>query len=164
MESVTFHYIVGNSSNGAETPDNGENLDFRILNSSLSSIKSVRIYSGGVAWSNGTTWLTYTYTFTDTERDTGCYLQWYQNSASGGNYDNYGITNIILNPDSSLKVRLKNLPSSSTDDNRLWRDSLGFIKVNTSTPNATFDITNDMHIMANAAAWNNSVGKGIFMR
>ncbi len=94
--SISFHYIVGNGTNGGNYPETNEHLDLEFLTQWGNPISYARIHVGGTNYSNGSNFTFYTHTLTSQQKE--CYyVRWIQYVASSGNYDHYGLTNLTFN-------------------------------------------------------------------
>tara|TARA_R110000765_G_scaffold18095_2_gene48781 strand:- start:1719 stop:5381 length:3663 start_codon:yes stop_codon:yes gene_type:complete len=87
---LSVYYIQGNSVNGGENADNGEDLVLRIRDKDLIVYNTVTISAGADSYTAAgfTLW---EYTLTTLDAANGYYLEFAQTTSSGGTFDNYGI-------------------------------------------------------------------------
>lgn len=88
---LTIYWIKGNSSNGGERADNGENLVLRILNTGLAQVTATNIATGGGTDYPNNIFSEYTYDLTATDIANGAHIEIQQNTSSGGTFDVYGV-------------------------------------------------------------------------
>ena len=87
---VVVSFIQGNSANGGENPDNGEDLSLDILDE-FGGVSYTHIISLGSSTYVGTSFTDYEHKLTDAEAAFGYFIQIRQNTSSQGTFDNYGI-------------------------------------------------------------------------
>ena len=87
---VVLSFIQGNSANGGENPDNGEDLSLDIININ-DTIISTHIISFGSSNYVGALFTDYEHKLTDPEIASGVYIQIRQSSSSQSTFDTFGI-------------------------------------------------------------------------
>ena len=132
--TITFYYIAGTGANGGNYPENGEHFEIEFLSQYGVPLSSARIHTGGSAYQRGSNFTFFTQTLT-TQQKGAYYVRWMQQNTSVGNYDHYGLTDIIFNyigstaTTTDIDIRLENLPSTQpTESNRMWIDSSGYLR------------------------------------
>jgi len=126
--TIEAYWIQGNSQNGGENADSGEDLKFEVLDASFNLVGTATTVSLGQTAYPGNVFSLFTYTLTAAQTSQGYYLQFRQTGHSGQSFDNYGIKYIRFTSGES-DVRLLNLPTSApTETGRIWSDS-GTLKI-----------------------------------
>ena len=87
---VVVSFIQGNSTNGGENPDSGEDLSLDILDE-FGGVSYTHKISLGSSSYVGTLFTDYEYKLTDSEAAFGHFLQIRQNTSSQSTFDNFGI-------------------------------------------------------------------------
>ena len=93
--TISFNYIAGTDSNGGNYPETGETLYLEFLSNTGSSITKYTIHNGGSFYSNGSNFTAFQHTLSATDK-TATHVRWIQNNANTGNFDHYGINNIVF--------------------------------------------------------------------
>ena len=93
---ITVYWIKGNSNNGGERADAGENLELRIQNSALGPVSTTVIaLGGGVDYPNNI-FSEFTYNLTAADIATGAHISLYQTSSSQSTFDVYGVKHLSI--------------------------------------------------------------------
>jgi hypothetical protein len=130
---ITIDYVVGNGSNGGPAPLSNQNLIIKYYNSSSNVVLTHNIH----LWTDQSdTSSSKQYIYTLTEEDISYFKISDSLEIKDNNYSEsfaYAITNIQISYnyngiDDSI-VKLENLPLQNTNDNQLWIDKNGFIKI-----------------------------------
>tara|TARA_R110000737_G_scaffold63849_1_gene91530 strand:+ start:205 stop:3924 length:3720 start_codon:yes stop_codon:yes gene_type:complete len=87
---VVISFIQGNSGNGGENPDAGEDLSLDILNS-VGTVIFTHVISFGALAYVGNAFTDFVHKLTDNEAAQGVYLQIRQNTSSQSTFDTYGV-------------------------------------------------------------------------
>ena len=87
---ITLYYIQGNSANGGENPDNGEDLVLRLLNEDRTVYITYVISSGSDSYI-GSLFTRYEHTLTLDESANSHFIEIAQTTSSQGTFDNYGV-------------------------------------------------------------------------
>ena len=184
-QQIQIYYIQGNSGNGGENPDNGEDLEMIIYDITLAAISTIKISLGSDTYV-GSTFSLFTHDITPAEQAGGVYIGILQTASSGGNFDNYGVKYLsvafgddnIIDKDTGLGIdvhfnaygnQVIGLLDGYLDNNF---DGTSFNTMNTALYNATlpyaagssipnYEYVNKIYLGANnpAVSFNNISGR-----
>ena len=123
--TVSCYYIQGNSSNGGENADNGEDLVLDILGVNYNILNTTTISLGSAAYPNNIFSL-FTHVLTSTEVASGYYIRFRQTSSSQSAFDTYGMKwlNFEYGIVGGTDIRFENLPTTAPSENgRVWNNN-----------------------------------------
>ena len=123
--TISCYYIQGNSANGGENADPGEDLVMDILGVSYNILNSTTISTGSTSYV-GNIFSLFAHTLTSTEIASGYYIRFRQTSSSQSTFDTYGIKwlNFQYGTGGESDIRFESLPTSApSESGRLWNNS-----------------------------------------
>jgi hypothetical protein len=123
--TVSCYYIQGNSSNGGENADNGEDLVLDILGVNYNIIITYTISLGSTSYPNNIFSL-FTHVLTSIEVALGYYIRFRQTSSSQSAFDTYGMKwlNFEYGIVGGTDIRFENLPTTAPSENgRVWNNN-----------------------------------------
>lgn len=118
---ITISWIKGNSSNGGETADTNENLEFKILTSANALVSNTIIALGGGTPYPDNIFSISEYTLTAADIATGAKIAISQPTSSAGNFDVYGVKYLRFDttPSPLNQINLKNVYGTFLPDQYL---------------------------------------------
>jgi hypothetical protein len=130
--TVSCYYIQGNSSNGGENADNGENLVLDILGVNYNVLNTSIISTGSTSYPNNI-FSSFTHVLTSSEVASDYYIRFRQTSSSQSTFDTYGIKwlNLQYGTVGGTDIRFENLSTTApSESGRVWnnKDVLYFRK------------------------------------
>ena len=123
--TVSCYYIQGNSQNGGENADNGEDLVLDILGVNYNIIITYTISQGSTSYPNNIFSL-FTHVLTSIEVALGYYIRFRQTSSSQSAFDTYGMKwlNFEYGVVGGTDIRFENLPTTAPSENgRVWNNN-----------------------------------------
>jgi hypothetical protein len=123
--TVSCDYKQGNSQNGGENADNGEDLVLDILGVNYNILNTTTISLGSAAYPNNIFSL-FTHVLTSTEVASGYYIRFRQTSSSQSAFDTYGMKwlNFEYGVVGGTDIRFENLPTTAPSENgRVWNNN-----------------------------------------
>ena len=123
--TISCYYIQGNSQNGGENADPGEDLVLDILGVSYNLLNSTTISTGSTSYV-GNIFSLFTHTLTSTEIASGYYIRFRQTSSSQSTFDTYGMKwiNFQYGTGGESDIRFESLPTSApSETGRLWSNN-----------------------------------------
>ena len=96
-QTVVFTYIAGNTSNGGDRPEAGENLILEYSTDlGTSFTTTATIWTGATLWPDGANWRTTSIAMPAASKTTATLWRWRQTGSPTTNADNYGLFNIYV--------------------------------------------------------------------
>ena len=123
--TISCYYIQGNSQNGGENADNGEDLVLDILGITYNIIITYTISQGSTSYPNNIFSL-FTHVLTSIEVALGYYIRFRQTSSSQSAFDTYGMKwlNFEYGIVGGTDIRFENLPTTAPSENgRVWNNN-----------------------------------------
>jgi hypothetical protein len=96
-QNVVFTYIAGNTSNGGDRPEAGENLILEYSTDlGTSFTTTATIWTGATLWPDGADWRTTSIAMPAASKTTATLWRWRETGSPAASGDNYGLFNIYV--------------------------------------------------------------------